>query len=430
MGIHNGEIEGINSNIDHLNSLLQAAINFTTPPVRYVDAYVDCANKSGQTDRVLLLDIEASERIHRNKRNECYLRVGDENRKLSPMEERELAFDKGEAVFDGTLVPDLGRSDLVMEAIEDYVRRVGGTSTERILHSRGLYLNSEYKKGVTQAGWLLFGDIPPIWSYVRYLRYDGAIAETGIRSNLLKDIRLEGTIPQLIEQAKALLAGEVQVIRLGPNGRFQTLPSLPEFAWLEAIVNAVTHRSYSQQGEGVRVKQFTDRLEVESPGRLPELVRVQNIRKSRFSRNPHIARVLAEMTDYVREMNEGIERMFQEMEQVGLRPPVYEVTSAGVRVTLYKQSGTVRTSADENALHAIVKLERHLGFETVSALVQAFKQFKKLPTRQVAQLLSVSLNSARAYMNQLEDVGLVRREGKSITDPRAFWIATDSSFWE
>ena len=190
VGIHGGEVEGINSDIKHLNTLLQAAIQYTVPPVRYLDSYVDCTNKQGQPDRLLLLDIEASERIHRNQKEQCWLRIGDMNREIKGVEARELAFDKGEAVFDGTVVPDLGRSDLDMGAVADYVKRVGGTSEDRILHSRGLYLNSEYKKGVTQAGWLLFGDIPPIWSYVRYLRYDGAVAETGIRSNLLKDVRL------------------------------------------------------------------------------------------------------------------------------------------------------------------------------------------------------------------------------------------------
>lgn len=429
VGIHSGEVEGIDSNIDHLNTLLQAAINFTTPPVRYADAYVDCTNKNGLQDRVLLLDIEASERIHRNKRNECYLRVGDENRKLSPTEERELAFDKGEAVFDGTVVPDLGQSDLDMEAVREYVRRVGGTSADRTLHSRGLYLNSEYKKGVTQAGWLLFGDIPPIWCYVRYLRYDGAVAETGVRSNLLKDVRMEGTIPQLIEQAKALMTEEVKVIRLGSNGRFQTLPSLPEFAWLEAIVNAVTHRSYSQQGDGIRVKQFTDRLEVESPGRLPELVRVQNIRKSRFSRNPHIARVLAEMTDYVREMNEGVARMFQEMEQVGLREPVYEVTPAGVRVTLYKQSGGTSVTEEEAVTSRLVYLRRLIGPENLIDLLTVFHERKQVPTRTISRLLSVSSNTARKYLAQLEEAGLVTEKLKAKFDPTATWAITDAPFW-
>lgn len=429
VGIHNGELEGINSDTHHLNDLLQAAINFTVPPVRYLDAYVDCTNRQGQTDRILLLDIEASERIHRNKRSECYLRVGDENRKLTPTEERELAFDKGEAVFDGTLVPDMGRSDLDMKAIEEYVSRVGGTSAARTLHSRGLYLNSEYKKGVTQAGWLLFGNTPPIWSYVRYLRYDGTVAETGVRSNLLKDVRLEGTIPELIEQAKALIAEEVQVIRLGPNGRFQTVSALPEFAWLEAIVNAVTHRSYSQQGDGIRVKQFTDRLEVDSPGRLPELVRVQNIRKSRFSRNPHIARVLAELTDYVREMNEGVERMFQEMEQVGLRPPVYEVTPAGVRVILYKQIGGASVAEEEAVTVRLSYLQRLIGPTALTRLLTLFFERKQVPTREVTAMLGVSTPTARRYLIQLEIAGLVAEKGKSKFDPTASWVITDSVYW-
>ena len=429
VGIHGGEIEGINSDIKHLNALLQAAINYTVPPVRYLDAYVDCTNKEGQPDRVLLLDIEASERIHRNQREQCWLRIGDETREIKGAEARELAFDKGEAVFDGTLVPDLGRSDLDTEAVEDYVRRVGGTSAERVLHSRGLYLSSEYKKGVTQAGWLLFGDIPPIWSYVRYLRYDGAAAETGVRSNLLKDVRMEGTIPQLIEQAKALLTEEIKVIRLGPNGRFQTLSSLPEFAWLEAIVNAVTHRSYSQQGDGIRVKQFTDRLEVESPGRLPELVRVQNIRKSRFSRNPHIARVLAEMTDYVREMNEGVERMFQEMEQVGLRPPVYEVTPAGVRVTLYKQIGGASAAEEEEVTLRLAYLRRLIGATALMRLLTAFHERKQLPTREVTALLNVSTPTTRRYLTQLEAAGLVIEKGRAKFDPTATWAITDSVYW-
>ncbi len=429
VGIHRGEIEGIDSDIKHLNTLLQAAVQYTIPPVRFLDSYVECINKQGQPDRLLLLDIEASERIHRNQKEQCWLRIGDMNREIKGAEARELAFDKGEAVFDGTVVTDLGRSDLDRKAIAEYVNRVGGTSEDRILQSRGLYLNSEYKKGVTQAGWLLFGDIPPIWSYVRYLRYDGAIAETGIRSNLLKDVRLEGTIPQLIEQAKALLTEEVKVIRLGPNGRFQTLPSLPEFAWLEAIVNAVTHRSYSQQGEGIRVKQFTDRLEVESPGRLPELVRVQNIRKSRFSRNPHIARVLAELTDYVREMNEGVERMFQEMEQVGLRPPVYEVMPAGVSVTLYKQIGGASLAEEEVVTARLAYLRRLIGPMALTRLLSTFHERKQIPTREVTNLLGVSTPTARRYLTQLEAAGLITEKGKAKFDPTATWIITDSVYW-
>jgi ATP-dependent DNA helicase RecG len=90
--------------------------------------------------------------------------------------------------------------------------------------------------------------------------------ETGTRANVVEDVMLSGNIPLLIGQARELIAAKLGTVnRLGPTGKFEAIPVLPEFAWLEAIVNAVTHRSYSLQGDGVRVRDFEDRLEVESP---------------------------------------------------------------------------------------------------------------------------------------------------------------------
>jgi len=429
VGIHNGQVEGINSSPRHFNDLLQATIDHSEPPVRHAYTLINCLNAAGQPDRVLLLDVEASEGIHRSRRQECFLRVGDENRRLSLAEERELMFDKSEAKYDKTIVEDLTRDDLDMAPIEEYATQYKVKSVDALMRTRGLYVETLYRQGVTQAAWLLFGKVPPIWSYVRYLRYDGLVAETGSRSNLTKDVRLEGPIPAMIEQAKSLINDELQVIRLARNGRFQAVPALPEFAWLEAVVNAVTHRSYNLYGDGIRVKQFTDRLEVESPGRLPGLVRVQNIRNSRFARNPHIARVLAETTDYVRESNEGVKRMFEEMEQSGLRPPEYNVTESSVRVTLFKQPGMASAPARAGTAEAVAQLERRLGAESVARLLAAFKQERQLPTRRVALLLGVSDNPARTYMERWEAAGLVQRKRNSITDPASVWAVTEADFW-
>src|SRR5690242_19889598 len=48
VGIHEGQVEGINSNINHLNELLQAAIDYTSPLVRHATTFLDCANRRGQ----------------------------------------------------------------------------------------------------------------------------------------------------------------------------------------------------------------------------------------------------------------------------------------------------------------------------------------------------------------------------------------------
>ena len=67
---------------------------------------------------------------------------------------------------------------------------------------------------------------------------------------------------------------------------------------------------------------FDDHITVESPGKLPGIVRLSNIRTVHFSRNPKIARFLQEY-DYVKEFGEGVDRMFKEMSDAGLPAPEY-----------------------------------------------------------------------------------------------------------
>ena len=196
IGLSEGKVEGIDAYHDHHNAILQAAINYSVPPVRHSVIISNVSTVKGNPTVCSIMDIEASEQIHRNKRDECYLRVGDETRHLRAAEEKELAFDKGEAAFDKTIVPDLALEELDLEAVAAYGQQIGVLDVKRVLRIRGLYFDGPYKTGVTQAGQLLFGTIPPIWAYVRYLRYDGVTAETGTRLNLIKDVRLEGTIPR------------------------------------------------------------------------------------------------------------------------------------------------------------------------------------------------------------------------------------------
>ena len=436
VGIANGRVEGINAHAHRLNDLVQAGRDFASPPVRNQVRYFDCLNANGNPDTVLLIDVEASEAIHRTPRGKCFLRVGDETRELGKTEERELAFDKHEATFDTSPVADFDRDDLDLAQVADYARRMGSTDVNALMRSRGIYRDRGSRPGVTQAGRLVFGLDTPVWSYVRYLRYDGSTAETGVRSNLLEDIRLEGTIPSLIEKAQALLRQQVgTVIRLTATGKFARVPALPEFAWLEAVVNALTHRSYSLQGDGIYVRQFSDRLEVQSPGRLPGLVRVQDIQNARFSRNPHIARILAEMTDYVRELNEGVRRMFQEMKGMNLRDPEYRVTDAHVTVVLYKQVEAPAPPGVTNAapLSEIFELEitraDEAGMSYLPQLLTFFRQHGSRSTGDVATVLAVSHRTARNYLAVLARHGLLRHEAKSRTDPHARWLALDGGGW-
>jgi ATP-dependent DNA helicase RecG len=93
------------------------------------------------------------------------------------------------------------------------------------------------------------------------------------------------------------------------------------------LVNAVAHRDYAITGAPIEVSMFDDRLEVRSPGPPPPPVTLELLRQRKsvhFSRNPLLVRALADM-GYLREIGEGIPRMFDEMEQNGLQPPEFSL---------------------------------------------------------------------------------------------------------
>jgi ATP-dependent DNA helicase RecG len=67
---------------------------------------------------------------------------------------------------------------------------------------------------------------------------------------------------------------------------------------------------------------FDDHFIVESPGILPGLVRISNIREFHFSRNPKIVELLTEY-EFVKELGEGVDRIYREMAEAGLPEPEY-----------------------------------------------------------------------------------------------------------
>jgi ATP-dependent DNA helicase RecG len=100
------------------------------------------------------------------------------------------------------------------------------------------------------------------------------------------------------------------------------------------LVNAIAHRDYNQGGDGIHIHLFQDRLEIHSPGGLPGPVNLNNLLTARFSRNPIITQVLADM-GFVERLGYGINRVMRAMEQHGLSPPRFEEVGGTFRVKLY-----------------------------------------------------------------------------------------------
>jgi ATP-dependent DNA helicase RecG len=95
VGVHNGEVEGMNAQgTKRINELRQASIDHTSPPVRFNCTEIECVNSQGIRDVLLVFRVDPGERVHEMKNGDVYLRIGDESRKLNFPQRQELEFDK------------------------------------------------------------------------------------------------------------------------------------------------------------------------------------------------------------------------------------------------------------------------------------------------------------------------------------------------
>ncbi|MDR3449053.1 MAG: ATP-binding protein [Alphaproteobacteria bacterium] len=179
----------------------------------------------------------------------------------------------------------------------------------------------------TVAGILLFADEPqaflPKRSAIKLYRYKTKNAE-GERDTLASDpVTIEGAIYDQVNEAVSRTKQLVEGIkRLGPAGLEDVV--YPDETLHEIITNAILHRDYSIPVD-IHVRVYDNRIEVESPGRLPGHVTSENILYEQSARNPKIVRLINKFPDPPnKDVGEGLNTAFEAMKKNRLKPPIIE----------------------------------------------------------------------------------------------------------
>ena len=207
-----------------------------------------------------------------------------------------LKYDKGISSFEDEIV-DAPTSEVANSSvvIEFMIRVIPTAEPETWLEKQRLTARGR----PTVAGVLLFAEEPqailPKRSAIKVFRYKTK-AEEGERDFLVGDpLTIEGPVYELIyetvRRAKAILEG---LEKLGPSGLEPVI--YPDEALHEIITNAVLHRDYSIPAD-VQVRIFDNRVEIESPGRLPGHITKENILREQFARNPELVRIINRFPD-------------------------------------------------------------------------------------------------------------------------------------
>ena len=354
----NGAVTGIDDREAHINELLRVPFDYCVPSVTVETNILDCTDINGNPNHILLMHIFQSAQLHANQVDEVYYRVGDKSKKMNFEQRTRLMYAKGGRYFEDIPVRDATLDDIDLDFVKTYTEKIGYQKgpMDYLRSNKDFIVTRNGQEEISGAAILLFGRNPQRFfqrARVRFIRYEGTEAKVGTEMNVVKDVIFEGKILDMVRKSTEFVKGQIKEHTfLGKDGRFVTIPELPEFCWTELIVNAVGHRDYSISGTDIQIKMFDDHFTVESPGMLPGLVRTNNIREIHFSRNPKIFEFLHEY-EYVKEFGEGVDRMFREMEDAGLPEPEYRIVEFMLYATLKNQKWVEKQKSPQDTATSV-----------------------------------------------------------------------------
>ena len=254
--------------------------------------------------------------LFHNNRKTYYVRVGSTSQEASREELQRLFQASGRLRYGLKPAPGASLASFDRRRLQDYFTRVSGTQAPDDDDVRGwetLLCNLELMTvsgGVAVAtidGQLLFGSDPTRFvrqSGIRAVCYPGRTpdyptrADEDLRGPLAPLGRADGGIVEtgLVEQAWDFMRRNTQPAARIEGGRRIDRWEYPETVFREAIVNALVHRDYSIAGTDILLAIYADRVEIESPGHLPNTVTVSAMRSGmRYARNQTLVNV---MRDY------------------------------------------------------------------------------------------------------------------------------------
>ena len=312
--------------------------------------FLRCAKRRGL---VLHVQVSRTHGVIRATDGKAYVRRGAMNLPQdAPEQLRRLEFTKGVISFEGHPVQVPIKSIINSPITKQFLHRVvPKAQPEAWLRKQQLIVNEM----PTVAGLLLFADEPqavlPKRCGIKVYRYKTQ-EETGFRDVLsFIPITVEGCLYDQIKKAVEVTVGEIEKIkRVGEKGLEQV--KYPPETLHEIITNAAIHRDYSI-ADDIHVRIFDNRIEIQSPGRLPAHVTPRNILDERFARNGAIVRLLNKFPDPPnRDVGEGLNTAFDKMRELGLRDPVIEERDSDLLVTILHEP---LASPEEKVLEYLAK---------------------------------------------------------------------------
>lgn len=286
---------------------------------------------------IVLVNVSSGYDVHKSSGG-YFHRVGSSKREMTSDQLLRLAQRRGQSrirSFDGQPVLNTGFNTLEKAIWESLLSEEGATDPRAALERMDLLVSDENQTlRASVAGILLCCESPEKWlpnACITAVRYRGQDRASG----QIDEQTVTGPLHHQIANAVGFAVRNME-----------EAPQYSERALFEAVVNAVVHRDYTIRGSWIRLSIFANRLEIQSPGVLPNGMTVENLGQRPSARNEVLVSILRRVPvrgipggsgrEYLIERRgEGISIIQRETLELSGQPAKFElIDGADLRLTL------------------------------------------------------------------------------------------------
>ncbi|WP_374361002.1 RNA-binding domain-containing protein [Pseudoduganella danionis] len=306
------------ADVARLNQLIaNAASQVVRPAVNPLTENVPHPNGT-----VMVVSIpEGVNKPYMDKNGTIWVKNGSDKRRATSREELQRLFQQAGLVHaDETPVAGLSAGDVDMSYFEGFFEQQFGEPLAQ--HNQPLpqllnNMNLMNQGLLNVAGSLLFARTPQ-YALPAFIVKAVAFVGTQIEDERYIDSRdITGKLADVFQQTLGFIIANTRAAQGEQGFNSPGLPEIPRIVWEELVANALVHRDYFISAP-VRVLVFTDRVEIISPGHLPNNLTIENIKAGNSNmRNPILASFAAKLLPY-RGLGSGLLRVLRAWPQVEL----------------------------------------------------------------------------------------------------------------
>lgn len=326
-----------------------------------------------------------------------YIRVGSTNRLAGATMLSELQRVRIDDSFDKQAMTELNFEEIDFRAASELFEPIKKLNKQDLL-SMNMITKYQNKQVPTVGGEILFGKnrlqhFPDAWIQVGRFK--------GVTKTKIIDTQDIVSYPILAIDSMIAFVQKHAMQAVEINGVRNTKAwNVPMIAIREAVINAVAHTDYSQQGSPIRVSIFDDRIEVENPGLLMFGLTVDDIKRGLSKlRNRVLGQVFYRL-GLIERWGSGIRRIIDSCIEAGFQEPQFEELGTHFRVTIFTE--VVNNPLLDNVDQKIITV---------------LKESNGLTTKEVADKIKKSHRTARTRLLGLIEKGFVAELAKNINDP-------------